>query len=285
MAEGDGQNPGIVSRVMNSVFPGIGIEGGTGPQPTPPGHGNPNDPNDPNPQLLPDPPVAKFNPVTGEQILEPDPTAEPKDPLAEYGDLFDNKKLEANVQEALPSSQDILNPENMGKIMENIPAFTTHLTDETKAAMAAGGEEGGKAIMTAFNEISQGAYKTALTHSVALSEKMVDQRMARMEETISDRINQHNITNTIQSSDAIKNSPVLQAGISILADRLRATNPTAPPEWIAQQATKFFMDSAAVLGGGQPGQPGGQPGNKPGEPDIDPTDWIEFATQSGRDQS
>lgn len=281
MANGDGNNPSLMNRVL-SVFPGIGIEGQTGNHPDPSGNPPAPDPNDPNPQLLPDPPVAKFNPVTGEPIKEPDPTAEPKDPLAEYGDLFDNSKLEANVPEALPNSQDILTPETMGKIMENIPAFTTHLTDETKAKLAEGGEDSGQAVMAAFNEISQGAYKTALTHSVALSEKLVDQRMARLEETISDRINQHSVNSNIQSQDAIRNSPVLQAGISIIADRLRATNPTADPKWIAQQATKFFMDSAATLSGQPLGTTqDGLPPTK--EPDVEPTDWIDFATQGRED--
>ncbi len=267
-----------VREALSNIFPGIGVEGATTAQPDPTaGAGQPvaSGPVEGNTQPAPQgAPAAGPQPVPGSvNPSPPSPDPEPKDPLAHFSDLFDNSKLEANQPEPNIGAGDLFTNENMGKILESLPAFTDHITSETREKLAAG--EDPNAVMVAFDEIGKGAYAAALQHAVRLSESLTDRRMKTLENSFSERINQHQVQQSINQHEAIKDSPVLQAGISIIAERLQKTNPTASAEWITDQSTKFFLDSANLLTGnksGGQGQPGG--GQNPAEAE---TDWVAFA--------
>lgn len=267
-------------QALRDLFPGVGVEGKTEPLPGPAADVDPGT----NPPAVPQPvTVSLVDPITGQPVPVAPPASEsgnqePKDPLAHFADLFDNKKQEATEPAPTVGAADLFTSENMGKIMESLPNFTDHITDETREALAKG--EDPQAIMKAFDEIGKGAYSTALQHSVKLSESLTAKQIEKMEASFSDRINQHQVTQAITQHELIKDSPVLQAGISIIAERLQKTNPTAAPDWITQQATKYFLDSAALLTGNKPGEgPGGQMGPKPAEPSE--VNWVDFATQDG----
>jgi hypothetical protein len=119
-----------------------------------------------------------------------------------------------------------------------------------------------------------------LQHAVRLSESLTTKRLETMEASFSDKINQHQVQQNINQHELIKGSPVLQAGISIIADRLQRTNPTASAQWITDQSTKFFLESANVLSGNEPG---GKkiPGAGDNPPASDETNWVEFAQTTG----
>lgn len=283
-----GEGGSGVGNMLRNLFPGIGIEGapvnpppaGPNPPPVDPSTGLPLEPGPGDPSV--NPPAVKFNPVTGEPIKDPAASPESKDPLAHFADLFDNKKQAENLPAPVVNSQDLFTKENMGKILESLPAFTDHISEETRAAIAKGDDP--NAIGAALNEVGQGAYAAALQHAVRLSETLTAKQMERMESTFSDRINQHQVNQSITQHDLIKDSPVLQAGISIIAERLQKTNPSASADWITQEATKYFLESAKVLSGGagDDGQPGGS-GDKNPVTGAE-VDWVDFATTDGRDQ-
>ena len=268
-------------QALRDLFPGIGVEGNTSPMPAPGASVEPgaNPPAEPQPVTVTvvDPATGLPVPVAVAPSLESG-NQEPKDPLAHFADLFDNKKQEANQPEPPVGATDLFTSDNMTKILESLPAFTDHITDETREALAKG--EDPQAVMKAFEEISKGSYSTALQHAVKLSESLTAKQMERMEASFSERINQHQVTQSITQHELIKDSPVLQAGISIIAERLQKTNPTAAPDWITKQATKYFLDSAALLTGNKPGEGIPAPaGPKPAEPSD--VNWVDFASNDG----
>jgi len=241
---------------------GIGQEGAPDAVPPDP-HAQPGQPMpDPNAPAQPKP--AEGNPG-------------PQDPLAAFAAIFDNSKPGEPGAEDIPASvANILTTENVKGITDKLN-FLDYITPETREAIAAGGDNG-KALMAAFNEIGIGAYQNALAHGTKVSESIMEDRLSRMEASFSDKIKASQVQSNISAHESIQKSPVLQAGISMIADRLRQTNPTASAEDITKQATDFFMESAKVLGGGEVGQMDSK-GNP--APVGQETDWVDFAFEDG----
>lgn len=244
--------------ILRKLFPGIGIEGA-----------------DPDPVK---PTAEDIDPTTGKPVVkapakEPDPG--PKDPLASFAAIFDNKPAaKPGEEEDIPlSAAGVLTPETMAKLTDSLD-FNTFLTQETRDLLAKG--EDGNAIFTAFNEITKGAYQTALQHSSKLSEQILEDRLGRMEAGFGEKINAHQVNSSISANELIGKSPVLKAGITMIAEKLRQAQPDADPKWITEQATSFFVESAKVLGGGEGSNPGGGEGGQGGQPPAE-VDWLGFA--------
>ena len=237
---------------VRRMFPGIGIEGADDPKPDP----------DPTKDPKPDP---------DPKDTKPDP--KPEDPLAAFAAMFDNKAPGEPDPKDIPLSvANILTPETIAKLTENLD-FNSFLSEATKDALAKG--EDPKAVFAAFNEIAKGSYQTAMSHSATLSEKIVEDRIGRLEAGLGERINAHQLQSNLSANEIINKSPVLKAGISMMADRLQKSQPDADPKWIAEQSTKFFLEAAKQLSGGDSSPGPGEPGDKPtaGE-DVD---WMGFA--------
>jgi hypothetical protein len=239
---------------LRKLFPGIGVEGGE-PDPVAP------DPNAPDP--------TKPKPAT-----EPDPG--PKDPLDQFKAMFDNKPVGDPKPEDMPLSvANVLTPEAIGKLTENLD-FNSFLSDATREALAKG--EDPKAVFAAFNEIATGSYQTAITHSSTLSEKIVEDRIGRLEASLGEKINAHSLQSKLSANEIISKSPVLKAGISIFAERIQKSQPDADPAWVAEQATNYFLESAKLLSGDQGSNPGsGEPGGDSSRHVGSETDWLGFA--------
>lgn len=245
---------------LRKLFPGIGVEGGD-PDPVTP------DPNAPDPSIH-DPTKPKA-PAT-------DPDPKPVDPLAAFSAMFDNKPAGDPDPKDIPLSvANVLTPEAMKKLTENLD-FNTFLSDATREALAKGDDP--KAVFKAFNEIAAGSYQTAMTHSSTLSEKIVEDRIGRMEASLGDRINAHSLQSNLSANEIISKSPVLKAGISIFAERIQKSQPDADPAWVAQQATDYFLQSAKLLSGDDGSKPG--PDGNPVDPNRavgSDTNWLGFA--------
>jgi hypothetical protein len=243
---------------IRKLFPGIGIEGAADdPKP------------DPKPTIDIDPATGKPKPK------EPTDDPKSKDPLADFANIFDNKdSKDADPKDIPLSVAGVLTPETISKLVENLD-FNSFISDETRNALAKG--EDSNAIFTAFNEIARGSYQTAISHSSTLSEKILEDRLARFEKGLGERINKHQLQSNLSAHEVISKSPVLKAGISMLAERIQKSQPDADPKWVAEQATNYFLESAKLLTGqGQGSNPGpGEPGHKP-TPGED-VDWMGFA--------
>lgn len=241
---------------LRKLFPGIGIEG-----------------KEDDPPVVVDP---NIDPATGKpKEKEPDPG--PKDPLADFAAMFDNKAPGKPDPKDIPLSvASVLTPETIAKLTENLD-FNSYLTDETRELLSKG--EDPKALFTAFNEIAKGSYQTAISHSSTLSEKIMEDRLTRFESSLGERINAHQVQSNLSTNEIINKSPVLKAGISMMAERLQKSQPDADPKWVTEQATKYFIESGRILSGEQaPGSNTGVPGegdNKP--PAGTEVDWMGFA--------
>jgi len=247
----------MATGLLRKIFPGIGIEGA-----------------DPDPVKPVDP---NIDPATGKPKVVEDPSdpnkiTKPADPLAAFAAIFDNKEPAKPGEEDIPLSvAGVLTEDTLSKLTEKLD-FNTFLTQETREALAKG--EDPQAIFNAFNEISIGSYKTAMTHSSKLSEQILEDRLTRMEAGLGERINAHHVKSSLSANEIISKSPVLMAGVSMIAERLQKQQPDADPAWITKQATDFFVESAKVLGGEQatgPGDPANPEGPGEGE------NWLNFA--------
>lgn len=244
---------------LRKLFPGIGVEGA-----------------DPDP-IKPDPAAddkAKGKPTPDDKTKEPGNDPGSNDPLAAFAAIFDNKPPTDDKNKDIPLSvSGILNEDTLKKLTESID-FNTFLTDDTRKALN-DPENDGSAVFKAFNEIAGGSYRTAIQHAGKMSESIMEDRLARLEAGLGERINAHTIKSNISANELINKSPVLQAGISMIADRLQKAQPDADPKWVTDQATKFFTESAKVLAGGESNTGAGQPDLTPGSGED--TDWMGFA--------
>ncbi len=251
--------------LLRKMFPGIGVEGA----------GDPTKPLEPGAEPNPDPHLAKpGDPPKDPQA--PGKSPDPVDPLAQFSKIFDNKPPVEPGKEDIPLSvAGILTEETLSKLTENLD-FNSFLTEKTREALAGG--EDPKAIFNAFNEIALGSYRTAMTHSSKLSEQIMEDRLGRLEAGLGEKINAHHIQSEISANEIINKSPVLKAGISLIAENLRQTQPDASPEWITKTATEFFMESAKVLNSGEGNSnPPGPGGGDPAPSGEAGTDWMDFA--------
>lgn len=254
---------------LRNLFPGIGIEGGLAP--------------DSDENLTEEEKAAKAAEVAAAlKAKEVEDGEKSKDPLAAFAEIFDNKKPAGTPEEDIPlSMQAILTPENLKKITAELN-FAEMISPEVRKKLA-DPETASAAMFEAMNEIALGSYTTAIQHSSRASELVLDDRMQRMEKTFSARIDDHQIKSSIKANEAIANSPVLQAGIMMIADQLRKSQPDADPKWVTEQATKFFAEAGKTLGGGDSSQSDGSPGS--GDGDKEGTDWLQFATTGQPDGS
>lgn len=246
---------------LRKIFPGIGIEGG-----------------DPDPQdPIKDKDGNVIDPTKEPKDKDPATVTKPVDPLAQFATIFDNKPVEKPGEEDTPLSvATVLTEDTLSKLTENLD-FNSFLTEKTREALSSG--EDPKAIFQAFNEIAVGSYRTAITHSSKLSEQILEDRLGRMDAALGDKINAHQVNSAISSDETINKSPVLKAGIAMIAERLRQTQPDASPEWITKTATEFFLESAKVLGGGDSsnsGVPGTDAPTK-GSSGDKAINWFDFA--------
>lgn len=260
-------NDNMLTRLRN-LFPGIGVEGGPTPRP---------DDDD-------DKDKDKDKKAAATQDNDDDKDRKSTDPLAAFAAILDNRQTGDNKDQDTPlSMQSVLTPENLKKITDNLN-FAEMISPETRDKLAKG--EDPSAIFEAMNEIALGSYTTAIQHASRASELVVDDRMQRLERSFGRRINEHQVQSSLSGHEVIKNSPVLKAGVSMIAERIRQSQPDADPKWITEQATNFFLEAGKALGGGSTGKSGNQ-GGQPGGSDDEGTDWLEFATssQSGSDGS
>jgi hypothetical protein len=254
-------------EAIRKLFPGIGIEG-SDPDPVKPIEPDPNNPNQGDPATGTPP---------GTKQQEPAPTKSPvsEDPLAAFASIFDNKPPGDPKPEDIPLSvAGVLTPETISKLTENLD-FNSFMSQATRDALAKG--EDSNAVFAAFNEIAKGSYQTAMQHSATLSEKIIEDRIKRLEQGLGDKINAHQLQTRLSADDVISKSPVLKAGISMIADNIRRSQPDADPNWIAEQATKFFVESAKLIQGDQASNPGSGAPGQDNQASGNETDWMGFA--------
>lgn len=132
--------------------------------------------------------------------------------------------------------------------------------------------------LSLMRHATQSAYAAAMEHQSTLTDRFVDMRLGHERQGLGGEVNRILARTHATSDPAISSNPVLREHFSYVSDRIAQQYPDATPDWIAQQAKKYFTDmAAAVSPQSKQGQGQQQGQSKPGE-ELQ-FDWQGYITQ------
>jgi hypothetical protein len=162
-----------------------------------------------------------------------------QNPMDAYADLF--KPQDPSKKQADPPAFQ-LDPALIEKAAGSID-FTSKLPPELRARFQG---EDGEALMAVMNLMGRQAYQASISHMSALTDKFVGLRSNFDQQNLGDNVKSHLVQNTLQSKFANTN-PVTKQGLQMISGMMKEAFPDATPEWISEQAPKFFVEMAKQL--------------------------------------
>lgn len=94
----------------------------------------------------------------------------------------------------------------------------------------------------------QRAYEHAIQHATALTDRFISQRLEHETQGLNGKFTKLLAKSKVVGHEAIKNNPALAEHFNEVTERLHSKHPEKDPDWIADQATKYFTDIAKGLG-------------------------------------
>lgn len=166
------------------------------------------------------------------------PTTQPS-PMDAYADLFKPQDPSKSA-EAPPSFN--LDPKVVQSAASSLD-FTSKLPPELRSRFQG---EDGEALFQVINEVGRQAYQAAIQHGSSLTDKFVGLRSEYDRKGLGDSVKSHLVQNNLQSKFANAN-PVTQQGLHLISGMMKEAFPNATPDWITENAPKFFVDMAKQL--------------------------------------
>lgn len=167
---------------------------------------------------------------------------------------------------ALQRSSEAMTPEAVQALTEGLD-FTSAISSETLSALKEGNVE---ALLTAFNDMSKKAYLTALQHSGALADNVLDTRLSGLAKDLPSNISSILTRNQLKATPAFDN-PVVRQAMNDTASRILKVHPDASPAEVAEQTKDYFTELAKAL------NPDANFDGKARKAVIPSTDWFEYA--------
>lgn len=167
----------------------------------------------------------------------PDPNKS-KNPLDIFDGMWDNKPKEGEKAVAPAFA---LDPEALKKVTEQL-SFAPQLTPELLEKFKEGDA---KTISDVLNSVGRQSYTTLMQHLPALTDKFVAARLDHDRAGLGRSVRESLTANSLEKL-ASKN-PVLKQQLDTVVTRLYDKYPDATPDWVAEQATKYFSDIAREL--------------------------------------
>lgn len=200
----------------------------------------------------------------GVPVTPPVTNQEPKGPLDDFAELWQNKP---NKDVKTPVAPVALNAEDVKKAMAKTD-FSSAINAETMTAIAAGGEDAQTAFATAMNQVAQQVMVQSTLVNNKLAEKAIKEALARQEATIPDLVRAQQVTNHNTETNPIFNNPAVKPVVEATQQRLLQQFPTASNAEITKMTQEF------IVAMGQEFAPKADTTNNPdGEPD-----WEKFLT-------
>jgi len=174
-----------------------------------------------------------------------DGSGEESNPFDIYNKMFENQG--SGDEDAPPSLA--LGRETLDKVTSQLN-FTQGIDQATLDQLQQGDLS---SLPDLLNKVAQQVYSTAMQHNAALTNEFVGQRS----EYDSKRVGSQ-VKSTLTQSQVDKNlgdlskQPAMKAQMTETAQRLAKAYPDASPEWIADQAKQYVIQSASQLLGISP---------------------------------
>ena len=182
--------------------------------------------------------------VPGTPVTSAEP-AEPDSPLAEWSKLWDTKPNEGDAN-AAPEQID---PAKLQEVI-NKADFSTQITPEIQAKIAAGGEEALAATLQAMNSVGQ----SVMMQSTLAANKMIEGAVAKAIEAQSsnlpEMLRQQNLTNSLKDANPVFSNPAVKPVIDAVATQLRGQFPQASTTELTAMAEKFALTMGEALSPG-----------------------------------
>lgn len=170
-----------------------------------------------------------------------EPTA--LDKFAFLGENAVTNSVKDSNQLQLNRTSEAMTPEAIEAITAGLD-FTSAISAQTLADMKEGKVE---ALLTAFNDMSKRAYLTALQHSGAIADNVLDTRLGGLEKNLPSNISSILTKNELKSSSVAFDNPVVRQAMNDTAARILKQHPDASPSEIAAQTKTYFTELAKAI--------------------------------------
>lgn len=171
------------------------------------------------------------------------PTTQPS-PMDAYADLFKPQDPSKKTNDGPPAFN--LDPKIVQSAADSMD-FTAKLPPELRSKFQG---EDGEALFQVINSVGRQAYMAAIQHGSSLTDKFVGLRSEFDRKDLGSHVKSHLVQNTLQSKFADAN-PVTQQGLQLISGMMKDAFPDATPEWITENAPKFFVEMAKQLSPGE----------------------------------
>jgi hypothetical protein len=192
-------------------------------------------------------------------VTDPSIAASPLDEFSTLWDTDPNAKATPEVTPTLDSTK-------LQEVVSRID-FSSAVTPENLAAIQAGGEGAVAATTEAMGAIAQ----QALMHSIKVSNKLIEQAIAKnsekMEASIPEMLRAQNLSSNLTDTNPIFNNPAIKPIIEATQAQLLIKHPQATTKQLTEMAQKYVLASFKALNPEKPVDTTGADA---------PTDWSTF---------
>lgn len=190
------------------------------------------------------PAPAAANPQQPNGVM-PGTNQEPVNPIDAYAKIWEPiKQEEADVAPAFNLDPKVLT-EVSGKLN-----FAQDISPELLQAATSGD---GNAMLQLMNMVGQNAYKAALSHSSALTDKFVGARTEHAMKGLGKQVRSE-LTQTALSQTPNYKHPAVRKQLDMVASQFQAQHPDASPDEIAGMSLQYIQDLAQALNPSNPAQ-------------------------------
>lgn len=165
-----------------------------------------------------------------------------QNPIDVYKDLWANPTQSVNEQ----APQFKVAPEMIEKVTAQLD-FSQNLPPELTEKLQSGEQLNAQDIMAAMNHVGRATYAKAVEHLSHLTGTYVDLHSKHSQKGLPSLIKNHLAQSKISNIPAVKSNPALQEHLKEIGGRIAQRYPDASEDWVAEQASKYFVDMARSI--------------------------------------
>ena len=187
--------------------------------------------------------------------------------MADHANLFTIDKQEGDVAPTLDDAYLTIDNDKVIELAKGMNFVPNGPEMQALAQKALSGDA--QAFAEYNNALMQNMYASILTQTSRISEKIARAGVTRLQATIPNTVRSISTTNNLTTQNPIFSDPASKPMVDMIRSQVELKNPTATPEQVTEQVTKYFQDFAAVLA------PKAKPAETP-NPYGGTTDYTDF---------